>query len=346
MNILERALAALLCLPFLTGCMGHKTAEEPETVEPDTCTVQEVEALVPESTQLTIWSTYWDCAGDIEVLQDEAEKVDEISLFAASFQNGEVTIPEPTTRMLKKIRRREQTKNKTVYLSIVNDVKENGKTTQKDTAILQKVLGTDEAAQSHAEQLVRLASENGFDGIEIDYEKIRRDLDLWQAFLKFEEKLLLLTEDAGLKVRIVLEPSTPVEQLDFPAGAEYVVMCYNLYGNGTMPGPKADFAFLQQVYEKFRVLPNISYALANGGYTWENDGTTATQCRAAEAKALAEKAGVTPQRDESSGTLYFSYTEGRKNDTVWYADEQTLAQWAKCLGEMNGEKVSISLWRL
>ena len=159
---------------------------------------------MPESTQLTIWSTYWDCAGDIEVLQDEAEKVDEISLFAASFQNGEVTIPEPTTRMLKKIRRREQTKNKTVYLSIVNDVTENGKTTQKDTAILQKVLGTDEAAQSHAEQLVRLASENGFDGIEIDYEKIRKDLDLWQAFLKFEEKLLLLAEDAGLKVRIVL----------------------------------------------------------------------------------------------------------------------------------------------
>ena len=36
MNILERALAALLCLPFLTGCMGHKTAEEPETVEEET----------------------------------------------------------------------------------------------------------------------------------------------------------------------------------------------------------------------------------------------------------------------------------------------------------------------
>ena len=103
---------------------------------------------------------------------------------------------------------------------------------------------------------------------------------------------------------------------------------------------------MQQVYEKFRVLPNISYALANGGYIWENDGTTATQCRAAEAKALAEKAGVTPERDESSGALYFSYTEGRKNDTVWYADEQTLAQWTRCLGELTGEKVFISLWRL
>ena len=346
MNILERGLAILLCLPFLTGCMGHKTPEEPEMAEPDTSTMQEVEVLTPESAQLTVWSTYWDCADDMDVLESEADNVDEISLFAASFQDGKVSIPEETTRMLKKIRRREQTKGKTVYLSIVNDVTENGKTIQKDTTVLQKVLGTDEAVQSHAEQLVRLASENGFDGIEIDYEKIRRDLDLWQAFLKFEEKLLLLADDADLKVRIVLEPSTPVEQLDFPAGAEYVVMCYNLYGNGTMPGPKADFTFLQQVYEKFRVLPNISYALANGGYIWENDGTSAAQCRATEAKALAEKAGVTPERDESSGALHFSYTEGRKNYTVWYADEQTITQWAKCLEEMTGEKVSVSLWRL
>lgn len=346
MNILERGLMVLLCLPFLTGCMGHKTPQEPEITEPDACTVQEVEALAQESVQLTVWSTYWDCADDMEVLQSEAGNVDEISLFAASFQNGEVTIPEATTRMLKKIRRREQTKEKTVYLSIVNDVTENGKTTQKDTAILQKVLGTDEAAQAHAEQLVRLAADNGFDGIEIDYEKIRKDMDLWQAFLNFGEKLLALAEDAGLKVRIVLEPSTPAEQLNFPEGAEYVLMCYNLYGNGTEPGPKADFEFLQQMQEKFRDVPALSYALANGGYLWEGGGQTATQCRAAEAKAMAEKAGVTPERDESSGALYFSYTEGRKSYTVWYADETTLARWAQYLGELTGEKVAVNLWRL
>lgn len=346
MRFLERGLAILLCVPFLAGCMGHKTPEEPQTALPDRCTAQEVETLEKESAGLTVWSTYWDCGNDLDTLQNEADNVDEISLFAASFQNGEVTIPDATTRMLKNIRRREQLQDKTIYLSIVNDVTENGKSIQKDTAILQKVLGTDEAAQNHAEQLVQLASENGFDGIEIDYEKIRKDLDLWQAFLNFEQKLLVLAEQAGLQVRIVLEPSTPVEQLHFPEGAEYVVMCYNLYGGGTEPGPKADLAFLQQVYEKFRALPNLSYALANGGYIWENGETSATQCRAAEAKELAEKAGVAPERDESSGALYFSYTEGRKTYTVFYADDQTLAQWAKCLAELTGEKVSVSLWRL
>ena len=30
------------------------------------------------------------------------------------------------------------------------------------------------------------------------------------------------------------------DALDFSEGASYAVMCYNLYGNGTEPGPKAD----------------------------------------------------------------------------------------------------------
>ena len=30
------------------------------------------------------------------------------------------------------------------------------------------------------------------------------------------------------------------DEPEFSEGASYVVMCYNLYGNGTEPGPKAD----------------------------------------------------------------------------------------------------------
>lgn len=346
MNILERGVSILLCLPFLTGCMGRKAPSVPEEIVPDTCTVQEIESLAPEAGELTVWSVYWDNADDMETLRDEADQVDAVSLFAASFQEGEVTIPEANTRMLGKLRRRESTKEKPIYLSVVNDVTQNGKTTQKDTEILWKVLGTDKAAQAHAEQLVQLAVQNGYDGIEIDYEKIRKEMDLWQAFLRFEEKLLALAQEAGLKVRIILEPSTPVEQLSFPEGADYVVMCYNLYGNGTAPGPKADFAFLKQMQEKFCALPSLSYALANGGYVWEGSSQKATQCRAAEAKAWAEAAGVTPERDPDSGVLHFSYTQKGTQYTVWYADETTLAQWAQQLNQLSGGKVDISLWRM
>lgn len=307
---------------------------------------QEVTILTPEAEDLTVWSVYWDCAEDASVLRSTADCYGAVSLFAAYFQEGEMTIQENTYQMLDKLRRRETTGDKTVYLSVVNDVVANGQTINKDTDILWQMLGTPEAAEAHAEELVNLAADNGFDGIEIDYEKIRKDLNLWQAFLQFEDALLEKADARGLKVRILLEPSTPVDQLTFPEGAEYVVMCYNLYGGGTEPGPKADFDFLRQMQEKFGALPNISYALANGGYDWENGSTKAAQKRRAEAEALAQANGAEPQRDPDSGALWFTYKDGGTTHTLWYADSETLALWAQTLSEAAGRKVRISLWRL
>lgn len=343
----RRGLAALCCLPLLlAGCGKAQTPELPETADKSAGAEEEIMALAEVSEELTAWSVYWDCTGDLDTLKNQAEQVDAVSLFAAYFQDGELVIPAETDRMKDKIRRKDSLKETTVYLSVVNDVKAGDKTTQKDTEILWEKLGTDKAAKAHAEELVQLAKENGYDGIEIDYEKIRSDLDLWQAFLGFEKHLLSLAESEDLKVRIILEPSTPAEKLKFPKGAEYVVMCYNLYGGGTEPGPKADDAFLKEVFETFRTLPNVSYALADGGYIWEDGSTKAAQYRGTEAEALAEQYGKTPERDPDSGALTFSYRENGTGKTVWYADGETLAHWAETLRELAGGAVKISLWRL
>lgn len=106
-------------------------------------------------------------------------------------------------------------------------------------------------------------------------------------------------------------------------------MCYNLYGNGTEPGPKADWDFLREIHEKFRNLPNVSYAFSNGGFDWEEDSQQPSQLRTGDANALAEKYEAEPVRDKNSGALYFSYTEKNKTHTVWYADEPTLKTWAE-----------------
>lgn len=344
----KKAAALALGLLLLAGCAGQKNdpAVTVEDTEMELDAEQEVAALSPEAEDLTVWSAYWDCAEDASVLRSTVDSYSAVSLFAAYFQDGEVTIPENTSQMLNKLRRRDTTQDKTVYLSVVNDVKTGDASSLKDTDILWQELGTPEAAEAHAETLVNLAADNGFDGIEIDYEKIRKDLDLWQAFLQFEDVLLQKAEAKGLKVRVLLEPSTPVDQLTFPDGAEYVVMCYNLYGGGTEPGPKADAAFLRQMQEKFSTLPNISYALANGGYDWEAGSTKAAQKRRAEAEALAKANNAEPQRDPDSGALYFTYQDGGTTHTLWYADSETLAFWAKTLAEAAGHKVRISLWRL
>ena len=308
-------------------------------------TRQEVRALADRAGALTVWTAYWDCEDDIETLREEHDRLAAVSLFAAYFEDDTLVVPEATRRMADKLRRGESTRNLTRYLSVVNDVVRSGKTTQKDTEILHTLLDDPAAAQNHAAELVALARELECGGIEIDYEKIRSDLDLWDSFLRFEALLIQEAQAAGLAVRIVLEPSTPVEQLDLPQGADYVVMCYNLYGGGTGPGPKADLAFLQSLWNKFSGVPNLSFALANGGYDWEEGSTAPTALTGEEAALLAAQAQKVT-RDPDSGGVTFSYTQQGKTHTVWYADGETLAAWTDCLKQSSGGPVDVSLWRL
>lgn len=344
-QILKRGLIGSLCLLLLAGCGGKRETEIPSVTE-DPNTEQEILALEDETPELTVWSVYWDCEDDWDVLKEQGQKLHAVSLFAAYFEDGVLKIPEPVERMQGKISRSEKTKELGTYLSVVNDVVKGGKTTQKDTEILQTLLGTEESREAHATELVKIAVEGGYGGIEIDYEKIRSDLGLWENFLKFENVLIEKAEQEGLGIRIILEPSTPADQLSFPDGAEYVVMCYNLYGNGTDPGPKADFAFLEEMVRKFQGLPNVSYALANGGYDWESGSKKAVQRRASEIEALIRETGSTAERDEDSGALSVSCRIDGKDHTIWYADETTLAMWAEKLRELSGTDVKISLWRM
>lgn len=304
---------------------------------------QHREAPVRGTRALAVWSTYWDNAEDVSLIGRHAETIQTVSLFAAYFRGDTLFIPEQTLKTLRALRLSHAKQE--IYLSVVNDVILGQQSIQKDTAILRKVLSP-QNAQAHAREIIRLAQSSGVDGIEIDYENIRSDLDLWAQFLRFEESLIPLAGEAGLGLRIILEPGTPVSRLDFPEGAQYVVMCYNLHGSGTDPGPKADIAFLETVYENFSSLPNRSYALANGGFDWPDSSRNPVELSSAAADALSKTCGAPPNRDTESGALYFSYLSQGIRHTVWYADEQTLALWARELDRLEGYPVPISLWRL
>lgn len=330
------------------GCAlpGKKAEAGPAQEVDDSYSKEEVHTLAETADETTVWSAYWDCADTLRVLRSEKEYIQAVSLFEAYFKDDEIVIPEATEKTLNQIRNRETMRDMTVFLSFVNDVDQNGTIVQKDTDILKKHIGSEVAARAHAEHLVEIASEGGYDGVEIDYEKIRPDMELWDDFLRFEDFLLEAASEKNLKVRIVLEPSTPVEDLTFPEGAEYVVMCYNLYGGGTEPGPKADRDFLKELKERFGMLSDISYAFADGGFDWEGDSQKAKQLRASEAAEMAERYEAKPVRDVASGALHFEYTKSGTKHTVWYADEETLKLWAEWLKEEGADPLHVSLWRL
>ena len=290
------------------------------------------------------WAVYWD---DEDVMQKCASDIydtDVVCIFEAYFDEGYgLVYNEKTVQLSEKMRDDSRFADRRFFLTVVNDVVGDDASEQKDTKVLYSVL---QDPAGHASDIVSLAKKNGYDGVEIDYEKIRNDMELWELFLAFEKELIRLCKENGLEVRIVLEPSTPVSELEFPEGAEYVVMCYNLFGYGTEPGPKADEEFLSNLVSDFEALPgDTGYALANGGFDWDLTEGTVTSLTDLDLGELIKECDDV-ERDPASSALHFSFERDSHEHEVWGADAGTMDFWSRLIAKKTGRKVKISIWRL
>ncbi len=207
------------------------------------------------------------------------------------------------------------------------------------------MLSSEEARKEHADTILSMVRQGGYDGIEIDYEAIKKDDILWGYFISFIKRLYTQASEENIRVRIVLEPGVPIENLTLPAGPEYVLMCYNLYGYGTGPGPKADKKFLLKMIDKMKgISGKVGFAVATGGFDFY-DGNQAEQITEEGALKLIEENKAVPERDEDSYSMVFTYKdrEGRLHE-VWYADETTIKAWSDIIKESGN--YGISLWRM
>lgn len=303
-------------------------------------------ALGEDSPPIGTWIAYWDTAAGGDEALALAPQLDSLIYFGAFFDEEDALfLPEELPAIKATLDEAMGEAQVVTYLSVINDLTlEGGGYSQKDTDLLYRLLKTPQTRDAHIQDILRVAREAGCTGIEIDYERLDNDLTLWEMFLAFVEELLAETKALGMPVRILLAPGTPVEQLTFPSGCEYVMMCYNLYGSHSGPGPKADEAFLRDMAAKMAAVPAPrGFALATGGYDWSAAGVAQLSWQQAEALRLASNSVST--RDEASGALHFAYTDDAgASHTVWYADAETIAFWT---GALQGEgELSIDLWRL
>lgn len=289
----------------------------------------------------TAWCVYWDqeTAGQLS-----ASNWEEVILFACYYdQEDALYIPPSLETLREKVEASFQGK---LYVSVVNDIQfSDGTTAQKDTELLKRLLQNDESRKQRIEELLSLAEKWNCNGVEIDYEKLVGE-EMWEAYESFVRQLWREAQKRGLEVRIVLGSNTPVDNRDFPDGPQYVVMCYNLYGYHSGPGPKADREFLAKVAERFSVLPSVSYALSNGGFDWDSEEAIYRSVTGPEIAALLKQCSASVQRDPESHALYFYYQGEDGTHTVWYADEDTMAAWEKALSDAVGGRVKTNLWRL
>lgn len=294
--------------------------------------------------RMSSWVVSWDADKGWKEYHRTKKEWNDLSYFAATFdENGKLHLPAGFQKV--------DLENGRFYLTFVNDMHPTkGKAIEKDIQVLQQVLATEESRRQHAKDILQLAEEAGVDGIEIDYERIGKDEELMKKFASFTQTLFLESISAHKKVRIILEPSMPMD-LPYSQGPEYVVMAYNLFGTHSGPGPKADGSFIKKTIQKMATLPpKKALAFSNGGCQWQDAGFFGLKKGKAQfistekAWALAKQYGATPLRDEASAALHFCYKENGSEYEVWYADQETLDAWIT-LAAREGLP-SISLWRL
>ncbi|WP_196001611.1 glycosyl hydrolase [Clostridium sp. 1001271B_151109_B4] len=349
MKKLTRLLLSGICLLSVLYFIGCNSAENKAEVDSELKGTTEINGELEGVTEkVNVWLAYWDTLDFEEEIEYWKDRISNIIYFAAYFdENNKLFVPDNITETKEVIDELYEEKSWGNYISFVNDkVYSNGKSTLKDTELLYELFESEESIDNHVNEIINIAIEGGYDGIEIDYEKIRKDLKLWDKFIYFLEKLIKEAEEYNLPIRVLLEPSTPVDEISLPKGPEYIMMCYNLYGYGTEPGPKANREFLLELVDKMKkVSDNRGYALATGGFDFANNGEVNAITKQEAERLLENNSGVAVIRDEDSKCNVFEYTdESNVNHEVWYADDVTLKYWEDILSEL-GEG-NISIWKL
>lgn len=291
--------------------------------------------------KFSTWIVYWDLDNGMKAIQNTKDEIKNISYFAAYFnQDYELFIPNNIKNLHVYFEEMEANH----FLSLTNDiVYEDGTSLLKDEEILYFLFQCHR--EKHIEDILNICQKYNYDGIEIDYEGLKNNEILWADFLEFLQELWEALDSNNLKMRVVLEPSIDFKKLEFPKGPDYIIMCYNLYGPHSGPGPKANKNFLESIAKNTETnIGEFEYALATGGFNWDGENNIKAILEK-EAIEISKKYNIIPKRDKESNALYFKYTDDKNvKHEIWYADRETMDYWISILKGKGAKK--FSLWRL
>ncbi len=283
------------------------------------------------------WIVYWDDAAGLQEAVALNPTPDRLIVFEALFSADETVMLEPQAEeMLREMQNAFPPER--IWLSVVNDLalKEGGYT-NKDRQLLRDLMTEPERRESHIRELTGLAEKWQLKGLEIDYENIHGDRELWQYYAAFLRELHEALQERGIGLRVCLEWDSLL-YTELPEGPEYSIMCYTLFGYHSGPGPKADRSFLQKVAELYQNRSDCALALAAGGYDW-NGNRVERELTEKEAEKIFRSRNLKPSRDMDSGALHGTYLQDGETHTVWYADAETLHGWMERLHEYGYDRV-------
>lgn len=224
-----------------------------------------------------------------------------------------------------------------------------------DPATVSTVINDPDLRSRHVRSIVDLTGENGYDGIQIDYEDLpSSDRDAFSAFITdlgaamhSAGKLLYVTvhvkeDDAGYDARNRAQDYAAIGQ----AADMVCLMAYDWHWSTGPAGPIAPYDWVERVLRySVTQIPAEKIILGVGlfGYDWV--GTKADNLTWRQVLALASQYQVDELWDVGGQSPHFSYVdEAGQQHEVWYENGRSAA--AKFDLARRYELGGIELWRM
>ncbi len=308
--------------------------------------------LRPSNPRISGWVVYWNKENSLEAALEFSKKLEEISVFAADFNEDQVLVYPAAIRALQELKQSEAVPRPRLLLSVVNDVKTSAGSVLKSANHIHTILSSSKKRAAHIDQLVQLSVET--DGIEIDYESLfLKDRENFSLFIRdLSEKL----HQQGKWLSVIVEPKTAdvlkdkEGAMDWNALGRYAdsikIMAYLYHYPSGKPGPLAPPEWIGNIarFALTQIPPEkLSIVLTMQGCDWgkPGHGKALTYTKAMD---LREKHQASLQRDPQTLSPYFTYTENDIDHQVWFEDAESLKEKVRRLQE-NGIQ-NIGLWYL
>lgn len=290
---------------------------------------------------VAIWATY---AGFLEqqTLADNADVLDEVNfswyrLGPGGKIEGAVQSPQALAAAREK------------GLRVVPSIANAGFSRE----VVLAAIGAPAVRARHVQDLVALVEENGYDGLDLDYESLAAEDRA--VFSLFVEELADALHRRGRILSIAVHAKSddagtwggPAAQDWARLGAavdEFKIMTYDYHWATSEAGPIAPLNWVDEVlhYAATVVPPEKTWLGVHFyGYDWV--GSAAESLEWQQVVKRLERSGAAVRRDEP-GEAWFPYEDGRH--TVYFADAASLAERLAFVFTRHPDLAGIAIWRL
>jgi spore germination protein YaaH len=210
------------------------------------------------------------------------------------------------------------------------------------------LLHSDVARQRAIDNMLTLVEDNGYDGINLDWEGIAPSER--SAFTSFVQQLCAVFHRHGYYVTLSLPAETSNQPYNgwtgaynYPALAKsadlLMIMAYDEHYAGGSPGPIAAPSWVQSVLNyAISVIPPSKIILGIPGYGYDWGGSQTVALSYGQAESLKSQYGL------NGSSNHFEYVQDGQVHTVWF--ENTSSFLSKINLVTGYELRGIALWRL